>query len=87
MSKEMKFVKAKELVVATPAIEKVKFEKKAKSDCSTGFNKASQNHQWLNSRWKENLFRSHKEDHKLNIFAIIVESEDTLDPIATSFKH
>ena len=30
VSKEMKFVKAKELVVATPTIEKVKFEKKPK---------------------------------------------------------
>ena len=35
--KEMKFVKAKEPVVVTPAIEKVKYEKKPKSD----INKAS----------------------------------------------
>ena len=30
VSKEMKFVKEKELVVATPTVEKVKFEKKPK---------------------------------------------------------
>ena len=64
-SKEMKFVKAKEPVVATPTTEKVKFEKKP----------------------KENLFQSHKGDHKLNTFVIIVESKDTLDLIATSFRH
>ena len=32
-------------------------------------------------------FSNNKEVLQLNIFATIVESEDTLDQIATSFKH
>ena len=83
----MKFVKAKEPMVATPTVEKGKIEKKSKVIAQPVLTKPPKLAKWLNLRKKENLFRSHKEDHKLNIFAIIVEFEDTLDPIATSFKH
>ena len=86
VSKEMKFVKAKELVVETPTVEKGKFEKKPKVIAQRVLSKPL-NLVVAKLKPKENLFRSHKEDHKLNTFAIVVESEDTLDLIATSFRH
>ena len=38
-------------------------------------------------RQNESFFLKHKEVLKLNIIAIIVESEDTLGQIVTSFKY
>ena len=86
VSKEMKFVKAKELVVETPTVEKGKFEKKPKVIAQRVLSKPL-NPVVAKLKPKENLFRSHKEDHKLNTFAIIMEFEDTQDQIATSFRH
>ena len=76
VSKEMKFVKAKELVVETPTVEKGKFEKKPKVIAQRVLSKPL-NPVVAKLKPKENLFRSHKEDHKLNTFAIIMEFEDT----------
>ena len=76
VSKEMKFVKAKELVVETPTVEKGKFEKKPKVIAQRVLSKPL-NLVVAKLKPKENLFRSHKEDHKLNTFAIIMEFEDT----------
>ena len=81
VSKEMKFVKAKEPMVATPIVEKVKVEKKTNVIAQRVLTKPP------NPRLKGNLFQSHKEVLKLNIFSTTVKSEDTLDLIATSFKH
>ena len=75
VSKEMKFVKAKELVVETPTVEKGKFEKKPKVIAQRVLSKPL-NLVVAKLKPKENLFRSHKEDHKLNTFAIIMEFED-----------
>ena len=76
VSKEMKFVKAKELVVETPTVEKGKFEKKPKVIAQRVLSKPL-NLVVAKLKPKENLFRSHKEDHKLDTFAIIMEFEDT----------
>ena len=76
VSKEMKFVKAKELVVETPTVEKGKFEKKPKVIAQRVLSKPL-NLVVAKLKPKENLFRSHKEDHKLNTFAIIMEFKDT----------
>ena len=76
VSKEMKFVKAKELVVETPTVEKGKFEKKPKVIAQRVLSKPL-NPVVAKLKPKENLFWSHKEDHKLNTFAIIMEFEDT----------
>ena len=86
VSKEMKFVKSKELVEETPTVEKGKFEKKPKVIAQRVLSKPL-NPVVAKLKPKENLFRSHREDHKLNTFAIIMEFEDTQDQIATSFRH
>ena len=87
ISKEMKFVKAKESVVTTSELEKVKVEKKPKVTTQQVVKKSLQFQQWKNSRRKEDLFQSHKGDQKLNTFVSIVEFKVTLDLIASSFRH
>ena len=56
MSKEMKFIKAKEPMVATPTVEKGKIEKKSKVIAQPVLTKPPKLAKWLNLRKKENLF-------------------------------
>ena len=86
VSKEMKFVKAKEPLVPTPLVENVKVEEKPNVVTQKVLTK-SPNPMVAKPRQNESFFLKHKEVLKLNIIAIIMESEDTLGQIVTSFKY
>ena len=88
ISKEMNFVKAKEPVVKTLVVEKVKPEKKRNVTDQRFLTKPSnQSVVKPNLRVKGNLSQSHKKVLELNTSAIIVEFLDTSDKIVISFKH
>ena len=86
VSKEMKFVKAKEPLVSTPLIENVKAEKKPNVVIQKVLTK-SPNPIVAKPKAKGKSLPRHKEVLKLNTIAIIVESNGTLGQIATSSKH
>ena len=86
VSKEMKFVKAKEPMVATPSVETVKMEKKLNGTAQ----KVLLNlkiHLWPYPRLKGSLFQSLKEVLKFNTSVTIVEFEDTQDLTVINFMH
>ena len=86
VSKEMKFVKAKEHWYQFHLLRMWRL-KRNQMWWFKRFWQSLQIHLWPYPRQKGSLFRRHKEVLKLNTFAIIVESEDTLGQIAKSFKH
>ena len=60
ISKEVKFVKAKEPIVVAPTVEKAKVEKKKNVADQRGLNKPVTN-LWSGLKTKGNLFQDHKE--------------------------
>ena len=86
MSKEMKFVKAKEPMVAMPSVENVKVEKKPNGTAQKVLTKP-QNPFVANPRLKGSLSQSLKEVLKFNTSATIVDFKDTQDLTAIDFTH
>ena len=73
-------------MVANPIIENVKVEKKPNVIAQKVLTKPP-NPFVAKPNAKRSLYRSHKEVLKLNIFATIVEFDDTLDLIYIRFTH
>ena len=86
VSKEMKFVKAKEPMVANPSVENVKVVKKPNGTAQKVLTKP-QNPFVANPRLKGSLSQSLKEALKFSTSATIVEFKDTQDLIAMNFMH
>ena len=86
VSREMKFVKAKEPMVVTPSVENVKVEKKPNGTTQKVLTKPK-NLFVAKPKAKGSLSQSLKEVLKFNIFATIVEFEDTPNLIAINFMH
>ena len=76
--KEMKFVKAKEPMVAAPNVENVEVEKKPNGIAQKVLTKP-QNPYVAKPKLKGNLFQSLKKVLKFNTSATIVELEDIQD--------
>ena len=86
MSKETKFVKAKEPMVANPSVENVKVVKKPNGTAQKVLTKP-QNPFVANPRLKGSLSESLKEVLKFNTSATIVEFKDTQDLTTINFTH
>ena len=86
MTKDMKFMKAKELMVATTNADKVNPGKK-KNVTDQRFMTNLLNNQWSNLRVMGNLSQIHKEVQEHNTSAITVDFKDTLDQIVRSLEH
>ena len=82
----MKFVKAKEPMVATTNAEKVKPEKK-KNVTDQRFMNKPRNQSVVRSETKGNHFQNHKEVWEQNTSAIIVDFKDTPNQIVISLEH
>ena len=78
VSKEMKFVKVKETMWRLLRSQLWLLKR---------FCQNLKIHLWAKPSLKGSLYQSHKEVLKLNIFATIVEFEDTLDLIVIGFMH
>ena len=83
VTKEIKFVKARELVVAASTPEKVKDEKKKNVANQQVLNKPC-NQSVVRTEAKRNHFINHKEVQEYNISVISVDNKDTLDQIVIS---
>ena len=83
VTKEIKFVKARELVVAASTTETVKDEKKKNVANQWVLNKPC-NQSVVRTEAKRNHFINHKEVQEYNISVITVDNKDTLDQIVIS---
>ena len=86
ISKEVKFVKAKEPVVVAPIVEKVKVEKKKNVADQWVLNKPY-NQSVVRPKAKGNHFQNYKEVRDQTIFAIIVDFKGTPNQIFISLVH
>ena len=86
VSKEMKFVKAKELVVTTPLVENVKVEKKPNVAIQKALIKPPNPFVAKPKAKGKSLLKAQRGPQTQH-FVIIAESEDILGQIVTSFKH
>ena len=83
VSKEVKFMKAKEPIVATPTVERVKEEKKKNATDQRVLNNPLTN-QWSDLKLKGNLFQDHKEVRERTMSVIIVDFKGTSNLIVIS---
>ena len=83
VTKEIKFVKARELVVAASTTETVKDEKKKNVANQQMLNKP-RNQPVVRTEAKGNHFINHKEVQEYNISVITVDNKDTPDRIVIS---
>ena len=83
ISKEVKFVKAKEPVVVAPTVEKAKVEKKKNVVDQRVLNKPVTN-LWSSLKPKRNLFQDHKEVRERTMSVTIVDFKGTSDRIVIS---
>ena len=86
VTKNMKFVKAKELMVATTNADKVNSEKK-KNVTNQRFMTKPPKQSMVKPKGNGKSIQSHKEVREHNTFAITVEFKVTPDPIVISCKH
>ena len=78
ISKEVKFVKAKERVVVAPTMEMAKVKKKKNVADQRVLNKPVTN-LWSSLKPKRNLFQDHKEVRERTMFVTIVDFKGTPD--------
>ena len=83
ISKEVKFVKAKERVVVAPTMEMAKVKKKKNVADQRVLNKPVTN-LWSSLKPKRNLFQDHKEVRERTMFVTIVDFKGTPDWIVIS---
>ena len=85
ISKEVKFVKAKESIVATTTPEKVKVKNRNVADQQV-LNKL-RNQSVVRSEGKGKSLRKSQRGPRTKISAVIVDFKDTLDQIVISLEH
>ena len=86
LSKEVKFMKAKEPMVATKNVEKVKLEKK-NNVTDQRFMTKSPKQSVVKPKGNGKYSQSHKKVRELNTSAITMEFKVTPDPIVINCKH